>query len=385
VACPCVGPGLLSAAKRTVTKGGAVNRVLLSMCGAVAGLSIGLDSGAHASRDNRPPTTLRQLANLRRVKIGAAASEKPLATDSAYAKLLVREFDMLTPEDEMEFDATQPKPGAFHFEKADQLVGLAQRHNMGVRGHALVWEPCIPNWVKSRRRNPQELANILRQQIRTEVTHFSTRFPGRVGCWDVVNEAVAEDGSLKTSCFSPISPHADGYIEKAFRWAHEADPTAQLYYNEFGAEDMGRKADGVYRLLSNLRARGVPVHGVGLQMHFSPGDTPDIVALASNLRRLAQLGLKIHITEFDYRLVDRPVKRGDLVEQAGVYRRMLRTCLAEPACEAFVLWGFTDKYSWIPEFAPGFGRALIFDEQYRPKPAHGAIIEELSRPRPAVQ
>jgi endo-1,4-beta-xylanase len=172
------------------------------------------------------------------------------------------------------------------------------------------------------------------------------------------------------------------YIDMAFRWAHEVDPDALLFYNDYGAEGLNGKSDAVYELVQGLLDRGVPIHGVGLQAHLVLSGQSNFDNVRANIQRLGDLGLQVHITELDIRIAD--ASSGDepgqaeLERQAQMYGELLDVCLSEPSCTAFVLWGFTDRHSWIPWFRPGWGSALIFDESYRPKPAYDAMRQVLA-------
>ncbi len=169
-----------------------------------------------------------------------------------------------------------------------------------------------------------------------------------------------------------------GYIRLAFGWAHEADPQAKLFYNDYGGEALGPKSDAIYNLLRTLKARGTPIDGIGLESHFWAEDPPNFRSVVANLKRLAALGLEIHITEFDD-AVRLPATAEKLQQQANVYRNYLEACLSVSSCKAFVTWGFTDKYSWIPRFLPGKGAGLPLDENFKPKPAYKAIFDELRK------
>jgi endo-1,4-beta-xylanase len=211
-------------------------------------------------------------------------------------------------------------------------------------------------------------------------------YAGQVFAWDVVNEALDENGHFKNSPWynQPgigLSGKGPAYIEQAFRWAHEADPQALLFYNENGGEGLNQKSDAIYAMVKDFRHRGVPIDGVGLQMHIAEPDF-DTNALAINIARITALGLQVHITELDVALpLDTPgaIREDDLVHQANVYRRVVRACLQSPGCTAIQTWGFTDKYSWIGYHSRGTrGAALPFDRSYKPKPAYDAILEEIS-------
>src|SRR5205085_10228702 len=167
------------------------------------------------------------------------------------------------------------------------------------------------------------------------------------------------------------------YIPMAFEFARAADPAAKLYYNDYEAEDMGRKSNGVYHLLKDLKAAGLPVDGVGWQMHV-PNGYQITEANRQNAARLAALGLEMMITELDVR-VRVPTTARDLATQATTYNDILVFCLSQPNCKAVLTWGFTDKYSWIPGFYPGLGDSLLFDASYRPKPAYRALQQALQQ------
>ncbi len=273
---------------------------------------------------------------------------------------------MLTPENAMKFGPLRPGQDRYSFSDADSIVDFAETHGMPVRGHTLAWHNQLPTWLTGGTWTRDELTKILQEHITTVVGHYR----GRVMAWDVVNEAIGDDGSLRSTIWSQtIGPE---YIEMAFRWAHEADPDALLFYNDYGGEGLGRKSDAIYTLVQDLVQRGVPIHGVGLQMHVSLDQYPDPGDVAANMERLSALGLEVHITEIDVRIKE-PVTEEKLEMQAHIYQDMLQVCLSAQGCNAFVLWGFTDRHSWIPHFFSGYSAGLIFDEAYQPKPAYYAL------------
>jgi endo-1,4-beta-xylanase len=311
---------------------------------------------------------LRALARTAGIRFGAAVDVdvEILDKDAAYARLLAREFDLVTPENALKFSVVQPERGRFDFTQADALVAFAEAHDMQVNGHVLVWHQQLPDWLTQGHFGRDELKAILREHIRTLVA----RYRGRVASWDVAAEAVAEDGRLRETFWSRgIGPD---YLDLAFRWAHEADPQARLRYNDYGGEGAGAKSDGIYDLMIALRRKGTPIHGVGLQMHLSLQDAPPAREVRINMKRLAALGLETPITEMDV-MLPLPASRAALKKQAALYRDMLQACLAVPQCRSFSTWGVTDRHSWIPEFFPGQGAALLFDADYQPKPAAGSL------------
>jgi endo-1,4-beta-xylanase len=214
-----------------------------------------------------------------------------------------------------------------------------------------------------------------------EMKHYA----GQVFAWDVVNEALDENRKPKDSIWynTPGIGLADksvAYIEQAFRWAHEADPQSLLFYNDNGGEGLNRKSDAIYAMLKDFKRRGVPIDGVGLQMHISNLDF-DADVVAANIERLTKVGLQVHITELDVSLpvdAEGVAQPQDKIRQAEIYRRVVRACMKSLGCTAIQTWGFTDKYSWIGSHSHGSrGAALPFDRTYQPKPAYDAMLNEL--------
>jgi endo-1,4-beta-xylanase len=193
-----------------------------------------------------------------------------------------------------------------------------------------------------------------------------------------VNEAVEKDGKLRKDTLWNRIGKSGRYIEVAFRAARKADPKIALFYNDYGTEDINPKSDGVYKLLSGLKAKGVPIDGIGFQMHLDYHQNIDLGSVRRNFARFAKLGLKIHITEFDYKLPEKP-SAAQLDQEARAYHDFAELCVSTPACEAFLSWGFTDAHSWIPAFYPGFGNALYFDKDYNKKAAYFGLYRGLAR------
>lgn len=325
-----------------------------------------------AATSSAPAATLRSLAPAAGIRVGAAVDVEALEADPAYARLLAREFNLVTPENAMKFAFVQPERDRYDFTQADALVAFAEAHGMQVNGHVLVWDRQLPDWLTQGGFSRDELMAILREHIRTLVT----RYRGRVASWDVAAEAVGEDGKLRDTFWSRgIGPD---YLALAFRWAHEADPQARLRYNDYGGEGAGAKSDGIYRLVADLRQQHVPIDAVGLQMHVGLDDAPRADDVRINMKRLAALGLQTDITEMDV-MLPLPARGTALRRQARVYGAMLQACLAVPQCRSFSTWGASDAHSWIPEYFPGQGAALLFAADGRPKPACESVRGVLRR------
>ena len=295
------------------------------------------------------------------------------ATGTQYMATLAREFDVITPENDMKFSVVQPTRGSFDFTRADAMVAFAKAHGMRVRGHTLVWYQQLPAWVTGGSWSADSARAILDAHIATVVGHYA----GKLAAWDVVNEAYddAPTPQLRSSVW--MQTIGRGYIEEAFRDAHAADPGVPLFYNDYNIEAGGAKADSVYNLLADLRARGVPVDGIGMQMHLAASTALPVAAMQQNFARFASLGLKIEITELDIR-VPTPASAASLQTQAQNYRAIYQLCLQQPACDMVVTWGFTDRSSWIPSVFPGQGDALLFDASFAKKPAYTAVHDLLA-------
>ncbi|MCW2992340.1 MAG: endo,4-beta-xylanase, partial [Solirubrobacterales bacterium] len=283
--------------------------------------------------------------------------------DAGYAAAAGRLFASVTPENEMKWQSTEPAPGQFSFAAGDRIVAFAREHDLRVRGHALVWHLQLPPWVTG-------TLTEMRRHIEGVVSHYR----GKVADWDVVNEALGDAGGLRDTPFErTIGP---GYIARAFVIAHAADPGARLAYNDYGAESPDSpKGRALYRLIQVLVAQRVPIDVVGFQTHADP---QRIAGFARQLRRIAALGVDVELTEVDVKL-RADATQADLDAQAVAYRRIVGACRAVPRCRGITFWGLDDGDSWIPEFFPGTGHALLLDDQLRPKPAYTAVRDALLR------
>ena len=351
--------------------------------------------------------SLREAAQVSGLLIGTAVRPAQLS-EAAYASTLAREFNMLEPEDALKWEVVHPERESYDFSQADQAVDFAIRHGIKVRGHTLVWHHQNPKWLIEGGFTSAQLTEILENHIKTVVGHYR----GKIFAWDVVNEAFDElhPGTLRSTIWSDqpgiesrgnraaseeaqasgtsarSEPEARSqtqpysYIERCFRWAHEADPQALLFYNEAEAETINPKSDAIYAMVRDFRQRGVPIDGVGFQMHIA-NLRADAASISANINRFTALGVQVHITELDVAL---PVDANgnprpeDLQRQADIYREIARACLSHPGCTAIQTWGFTDKYSWIGSHSKRTqGAALLFDPNYHAKPAYEALWSAL--------
>ncbi len=295
---------------------------------------------------------------------GAAVAANHLG-EAPYASTLDTQFNSVTPENEMKWDATEPTRGTFTFGSADQIVNHAQSKGMKIRGHTLVWYNQLPGWVGG-----LGTADDVRSAMNNHITQVMQHYKGKIHSWDVVNEAF-QDGDSGARRSSPFQDKlGDGYIEEAFRTARAADPAAKLCYNDYNIEGINAKSNAVYNLVKDFKARGVPIDCVGFQSHFNSA-SPVPSDYQANLRRFADLGVDVQITELDI--------EGSGAAQADGYRNAVRACLAVSRCTGITVWGVTDKYSWRSGGTP-----LLFDDNYTKKPAYNAVLTVLGG-TPGVQ
>lgn len=313
-----------------------------------------------------PSDALRVAAAERNRLIGTAV-QAGLLGEMQYSSVAAREFSYLTAEYQMKWNVIEPAQGSRNFGPGDTIVSYAASQRMQVKGHTLIWHGAMPSWVNNAL-SASDLRVAFEQHIRAVAGHYR----GRVHAWDVVNEAVADNGtSLRDTVF--LQKLGERYIEDAFRIAHEADPGALLFYNDYNGEGLSRKSDRIYTLLQDLLGKGVPVHGIGLQMHVNAASPPPTDQIAANMRRLAGLGLIVHISEMDVKINNvLGSEQARLDAQRSTYREVVRVCMLEPRCEAITFWGFTDAHTWLDGDRP-----LLFDAQYQPKPAYYGVLDAL--------
>lgn len=353
-----------------------------------------------------PPAFARaQATALRDVPVGSAVRLDTLQSNPRYRDTFLREFVSLTPENELKMSALQPRRGRYDFEAADALVRFALRNGKAVRGHTLIWGQSLPLWLvdhgvtdKLGLRLPpialpplpdplgrlldplgrllndttvaltgwkrDELIAIMKDHIRRVMRHFA----GDIKEWDVVNEPIAADGTLAPTVWRRfIGPD---YVALALRAARAADQRAKLFINDFAVEAPGPKLEGLLALVRDLKARRVPLDGVGLQGHFHIAQPPDEAALTETMRKFERMGLEVQLTELDVGTSLLGVPRVDRMRrQADTYRAAARACNAVAACTRVTTWGFTDAVSWLPSAESG----LLFDRSYRPKAAYHAL------------
>ncbi len=340
--------------------------------------------GGGAATPAPPPSPATSDASLRAAAaasgkwIGVAVSASRLG-DARYTSTAASEFDYVTPENEMKWDATEPQPGQFDFGGGDAVARFAAGHGMRVKGHALVWHNQLPAWAEALT-DPAAVRAAMGRHVSTVASHYR----GQVAAWDVVNEAIddAPSHGIRDDVFHRAM--GDGYIAEAFRIAHEADPGALLFYNDYGIEGLDGKADAMYALVKRLVEAGVPIAGVGLQTHIGVNDGASTSDIKANMRRIGALGLLVNVSELDVSVC--AVRGGPAAKLAAQRTRMhdvMAACMAEPQCPSVTLWGVADRDSWLNTFAPCAGGdegspwPLLFDDGFARKPAWQGVVDAL--------
>ena len=338
-------------------------------------------------------------------RVGAALNANQFSERDARAAALVKtQFNTISPENVLKWEAVHPQPGTYDFGAPDQYVAFGEKNGMFVIGHTLVWHSQTPRWVFQDASGKPVTRDTLLARMRDHIHTVVGRYKGRIKGWDVVNEALNEDGTLRRSPWLTIV--GEDYIAKAFQFAHEADPAAELYYNDYSVENAAKRG-GAVRLIRELKAQGIPVAAIGLQGHDKM-DWPTPAQQDSTIVALARLGVKVNITELDVDVLPPAIQartadvnvRAELDPKANPYAAGLpdamQTALAARYAALFevflkhrdvidrvTFWGVGDADSWLNNW-PVRGRVsypLLFDRQDNPKPAFDAVIRTARRMR----
>src|SRR5580692_6072226 len=330
--------------------------------------------------------TLRGFAAKIGLRVGTAVIPQDLNTP-AWTAILEEQFSVVTPGNAMKWGPVEPQQGVFDWSDADTLVSFAEAHGQLVRGHTLLWHNQLPAWLTTGVANgtisKPQLMSLLEQHIFTEVG----RYKGRIWQWDVANEFFtdANPSQINPNDFW-VSNLGASIIPQAFKWAHQADPHALLFYNDYniaGEDGTNAKSDAAYAWLRQMLDQGVPINGVGNQGHLDTQFGFSGIQMTSDLQRYGALGLKVAITEADVRTfvnnATNQVPTDNLAVFAQPYEfgQMLKAALAVPECISFTVWGFGDADSWVPGFFTGEGYATLYDVNLNPKNAFFELQQDL--------
>lgn len=359
-------PALSSTSLTSAVIRAALAAVLLGGCS---------DADSPSCTDATGDCTVGALASRLGVYVGAAFVQGN--SEPEFRTTLARHFNSTTAP--LYWESTQRTPGSFDFAIPDEVVALADANGMRVRGHPLIWGRLgIPAYVRE-----EDSAETMRAMLRTHLAALLGRYRGRIAQYDAVNEPItflgADEGTggLDGNVFyRTLGP---SWVREVLDLVHELDPDAELFVNDFGVSAPGPKQERFFDLIRELVESGAPIHGVGFQGHIRPpflrDFDPSEQETADAIRRFADLGLRVEITEIDV-TID-PAAPGALEGQAETYRRLARACFTTPGCDGITTWGVTDKFTWIRDFFAVDGAPLLFDASYTPKPAYFAVRDLL--------
>ncbi len=331
--------------------------------------------------------------------IGVALNNKQIIEkDSSIINLVEKQFNSITPENSLKWENIHPKENEYNFEPVDSLVAFGMRNNMFIIGHTLIWHSQVPNWIFKDDNGNQATRELLLKRMKDHIFSVVGRYKGRIKGWDVVNEAIEDNGKMRESKWYKII--GDDYIEKAFEWTHEADPDAELYYNDFNMW-YKNKRKSVIKLVKRLKEKGIKINGIGMQGHWGL-DYPPLSELDSAINAYSKLGVKLMITEFDLDMLPSPGKytgaeisthfklKKELNPYVNGLPDSMQTVIANRYAQFFnifnkyknsisriTFWGVDDGQSWR-NYWPIRGRTaypLLFNRDLTPKPAFYSVIK----------
>jgi len=382
-----------------------LHKTLLAASLLVACIATSCSDAGSSSTDTQPtaaqaaaPTTLKE-ALKDKFYIGAALNfNQAYGRDAQATTIIEEQFNTISPENLLKWGSVHPKPEEYNFEPADKYVALGQRNNMFIVGHALVWHQQTPDWVFEDGNGKPASREVLLKRMQDHISTVVGRYKGKINSWDVVNEALNDDGTLRQSKWLQII--GEDFLAKAFEAAHAADPELELYYNDYNLWKPAKR-DGAVRLVRSLQEKGIKVAGVGMQGHYGL-KSPSLEDIEASIKAFSDLGVKVSFTELDIDVLPNPSNRQgadidatfEVDEKYNVYTDGLpdsvQQQLTERYAELFDLflkhsdkiervtfWGVTDNDSWLNNW-PIRGRTsypMVFDRQYQPKPAFEAIMK----------
>ena len=319
--------------------------------------------------------------------IGVAVAPRSLQGDEA--QMVVQEFSSVTAENAMKMGPIHPEENRYYWQASDSIVDFAQRNGLKMRGHVLLWHEQTPKWLFTDAAGKLVSKEVLLNRLKDHITTIVSRYKGKIYAWDVVNEALDDNPAnlLRNSLWYQIC--GDEFIAKAFEYAHAADPNAQLFYNDYNTE-RPEKRERIYKLLKQLLDAKVPIHGVGLQGHWSLFE-PTEKDLRDAIERYASLGLKVQITELDISVhpweKDRRDKRpgeSDVFTPDMEQKQLEKYDMAfrvfsdyKDVITGITFWNISDRHSWLDNY-PVRGRKnypLLFDQNLKPKKAYWPVVK----------
>jgi len=337
-------------------------------------------SPVHLTGLRQPP--LKTLAAKHNIELGNFAIPSRL-NEAPYDYLLTSQFNLALVDNQPNWHFTdadlRPSPTTFNFSRIDQVVDYATAHHMAIQMHHFIWgdEKWLPDWLKNGGYNKQQLLAL----IQNHISVVGRRYSGRVEAWTVVNEAFSRAQHLY-NLHDWWADHIgdQSYIDKSFIWARQADPHAKLLLNDFNDEIYSGTSNAMYTYVKSAKQRGVPIDGIGMQMHIDASKRPSKQEVISNMQRFGKLGVSVYVTELDVNMgsVSGSSDYKDKL-QAAIYYDMVRACIESKVCPSFSILGITDKETWYNYIGTKNANPLPFDKNYNPKPAYYAIYNALEQ------
>ncbi len=353
----------------------------------VSGIAIGLVALTlfvtnRSDSPKLPEPALKDLAASHQLQLGnftmlGRIDEKP------YAGILTSQFNFgladNTPNWYFTDGGLRPSETTYNYKQLDQVMAFSKAHNMPVQAHHFVWgeEKWLPEWLKKGNYSKDQLMQILHDHVQT----VGSRYSGQVREWTVVNEAFTR-GQHFYGLNDWWADHTGGkdYIDESFRWARAADPHAKLILNDFNNEAINDVSNEMYDYIKGAKARGVPIDGIGMQMHIDGTHPPTKDEVISNMKRFGDLGVDVYVTEFDVNMNDVKANGASKDQIEGnIYYEMVRACIESKVCHSFAFLGITDKETWYNYMGLTDPRPLMFDGRYNPKPAFYSVRAALEQ------
>lgn len=329
-----------------------------------------------------PTPSLNELAKKHDIQLGNFAILSRI-NEQAYSDILTQQFDFAladnTPNWHFVDNDLRPSPTTYDYTKLDEVFKYAENNNMPVQAHHYVWgeEKWLPDWLLKGNYTPEQLKGFIKDHIYNVGGHYK----GRVQEWTVVNEAFTRgQGYFGLHDWWGDKIGDKSYIDDSFRWAREADPNSKLILNDFNNEGINSVSNEMYEYVKAAKARGVPIDGIGMQMHIDGSHVPVKDEVIANMKRFGDLGVEVYVTEFDVNMYDVPADAATKDKIEGkVYYEMMRASIESKVCHSFAILGITDKETWYNYLNLQGARPLPFDEDYNPKPAFYGLRDALAQ------
>jgi len=313
--------------------------------------------------------------------IGTAAGHESIYNDTLYRQTLVKEFNSITATNIMKMKHVFIAEDSLHWGKIDSFINFSVENNLRIHGHTLVWHQSTPEWITSIKDSAR-----LEELVKNYITTYVSRYRGKVRSWDVINEAISDSGGIiRPSVWS--NELGDDFLARMFQYAHAADPNVLLFYNDYLIEEDSVKLATLLKWIDSWQQRGIPIHGIGFQMHCV-ADTPSVEVFKRAFSEIVKRGLQVHISELDvrvnrYNVPEKYFQWNDNLAQLQAKRyaeiiNAYKSAVPENLRYGITFWDYTDKYSWIPRFYKTFDWPCIYDSLLKRKPAYDAVLDAIS-------